>query len=188
MHDLKKICTVIDWSSYLDNIGVRNCDSVIVYQAPFFKALNNILKATPIKDRKAYLEFHLLADFADALPDVYGVEAFHFNQLFGGAKQRIVRWKRVISVENDMMGELVGQLYVKDYCSDKSRQRYSNLVEALRSAMKVRIRNLTWMSDSTKQKALIKLAALRKEVGYLDKWKEFSALKIGKESYVKKTP
>lgn len=184
-HDLKKICADIDWSSYLDSIGVKNCDSVIVYQAPFFKALNNILKATPIKDWKEYLKFHLLVDFADALPDAYGVEAFRFNQLLGGAKERMVRWKRVIGMENEMMGELVGQLYVKEYFSDKARQRYSDLVEALRGAMKDRIRNLTWISDTTKQKALIKLAALHEEVGYPDKWKDFSALKIGKESYTK---
>lgn len=185
IHDLSKICPVIDWPSYLANIGVKNCDSVIVYQVPFFKRLDNILKATPIKVWKEYLKFHLLADFADVLPDAYGVEAFNFNQLFGGAKSRMVRWKRVFELENDMMGELVGQLYVKKYFSDKERQRYSGLVEALSDAMKDRIRNLNWMSDSTKQRALIKLAALRKEVGYPDKWKDFSALKIGRESYAK---
>ncbi|HXS54852.1 MAG TPA: M13 family metallopeptidase [Hanamia sp.] len=183
--DLKKICGVIDLSSYLDKIGIRNCDSVVVYQIPFFKALNHILKTTPIRDWKEYLKFHLLDDFADVLPDAYGIEAFNFKQLFGGAKRRMVRWKRVIEMEDDMMGELVGKLYVKKYFSDKARQRYSGLVEALRDAMEDRIRNLNWMSDSTKQRALIKLAALRKEVGYPDKWKDFSALKIGRESFAK---
>jgi putative endopeptidase len=184
IHDLKNICSTIDWSTYLENVGVKNCDSVIVYQIPFFKALKNILKSTPINDWKEFLKFHLLDNFSDALPDEYGIETFHFNQLLGGAKERSARWKRVIDMENDVLGELLGKLYVKEYFSDNVKQRYSDLVESLKTAMKERISRVTWMSDSAKQNAYIKLAAMSKKVGYPDKWKDFSALNIGKESYV----
>jgi putative endopeptidase len=81
------------------------------------------------------------------------------------------------------MGEMLGKLYAQQYFNEKAKQRYSDLVEAIRSALKNRIANLTWMSDSTKQKAYAKLAAVKKKVGYPDKWKDFSAMKIGKESY-----
>src|SRR5689334_24387024 len=89
-----------------------------------------------------------------------------------------------MATENGLLGEPLGQLYVKKYFTAKAKKRYSNMVEDIRAALKNRIQNLTWMSDSTKQKAFIKLAAMKKKVGYPDKWKDFSSMQIGKESYV----
>ena len=82
------------------------------------------------------------------------------------------------------MGELLGQLYVKEFFTETAKKRYSDMVEAIRDALKDRISELTWMSDSTKQKAFTKLATMKKKVGYPDKWKDFSAMNIGTESYV----
>jgi putative endopeptidase len=83
-----------------------------------------------------------------------------------------------------MMGEMLGQLYVKEFFSEKARKRYEDMVEAIREALRERIVQLTWMSDSTKQMAYGKLAAMKKKVGYPDKWKDFSGMKIGRESYL----
>jgi putative endopeptidase len=82
------------------------------------------------------------------------------------------------------MGELMGQLYVKEYFNETAKKRYSDLVEAIRTALKNRITNLDWMSDSTKQKAFAKLATMKKKVGYPDKWKDFSGMNISNESYI----
>ncbi|MER3464643.1 MAG: M13 family peptidase, partial [Chitinophagaceae bacterium] len=130
------------------------------------------------------MKFQLVNDFAGALPDRFGIEQFNFFKLLSGAKERRPRWKRAIQSEEGAMGELLGQLYVKEFFSDTAKKRYSDMVEAIRDALKDRISKLTWMSDSTKQKAYIKLAAMKKKVGYPDKWKDFSAMQIGKESYV----
>ena len=81
------------------------------------------------------------------------------------------------------MGEMLGKLYVKEFFNEKTKKRYEVLVEAIRGALKTRIEKLAWMSDSTKQKAFAKLAAIKKKVGYPDKWKDFSSMEIGKESY-----
>ncbi|MGZ3939962.1 MAG: hypothetical protein ACXVLT_15335, partial [Flavisolibacter sp.] len=90
--DLRKMCAITDWTSYLDNIGVKHIDSVIVYQPEYFRLLENIIKSTSVVDWKGYLRFHLINDFAEALPEQFGVEAFHFNQLFSGAKERDAGW------------------------------------------------------------------------------------------------
>ena len=182
--DLPKLSSNIDWSNYLGMTGVKNIDSVIVGQPEFFKALNAALQSTPIDTWKTYVKFNLIADFAGALPEQYGATAFNFNKLFSGAKERLPRWKRVINAEENSMGEMLGQLYVKEFFTEKTKERYSNLVEAIRDALKDHISKLTWMSDSTKQKAYAKLAAMKKKVGYPDKWKDFSAMQIGRESYV----
>ena len=184
INDLKKLSSTIDWKTSLANRGVKNVDSVIVGQPEFFTALDQVLKTTPVDDWKNYLRFRTVRNFAEMLPEAFGVEAFNFNKLLSGAKQRKPRWKRVMRIEENEMGELLGQLYVKEFFNETAKKRYSDLVESIREAYKERIQKLTWMSDSTKQKALIKLAAIKKKVGYPDKWKDFSAMQIGTESYV----
>jgi putative endopeptidase len=182
--DLPKLSSNIDWNNYLGMRDVKNIDSVIVGQPEFFNTLNSVLKTTPIDLWKTYVKFNLISDFAGALPEQYGLAAFNFNKLFSGAKERLPRWKRVINAEENSMGEMLGQLYVKEFFTEKAKERYSNMVEAIRDALKDHISKLAWMSDSTKQKAFAKLAAMKKKVGYPDKWKDFSAMQIGRESYV----
>ena len=184
IHDLAKMSAVIDWPMYIAATGAKSLDSVVVGQPEFFTNLGQLLQATPLPVWKSYMKFNLLGDFSAALPDRFGLEAFKFNQAFSGAKERRPRWKRVIQMENQLLGEPLGQLYVKEFFSEKAKQRYSDEVEAIRTALKERITKLTWMSDSTKQKAYAKLAAMKKKVGYPDKWKDFSAMQIGKESFV----
>jgi putative endopeptidase len=90
----------------------------------------------------------------------------------------------VIQAEENSMGEMLGQLYVKEFFSATAKKRYNDMVEDIRGALKNRISQLAWMSDSTKAKAYIKLAAMKKKVGYPDKWKDFSAMDIGTDSWV----
>ncbi len=182
--DLPKMSPAIDWTNFLRTTGVAHIDSVIVGQPEFFKALNNVLTTTSINDWKTYVKFNLISDFAGSLPEKFGIAAFNFNKLFSGAKERRPRWKRVIAAEENSMGELLGQLYVKEFFTETAKKRYSDMVEAIREALKDRISKLTWMIDSTKQKAYVKLAAMKKKVGYPEKWKDFSAMNIGTESYV----
>ncbi len=180
--DLGKMNAEIDWSNYLRSSGVKSIDSVIVGQPDFFKALDNVLKTVPISDWKSYVKFNLISDFAAALPDKFGLAAFDFNKLFSGAKVRRPRWKRSIQSSENVMGEMMGQLYVKEFFNEKAKKRYEDMVEAIREALKDRIITLSWMSDSTKQKAYVKLAAMKRKVGYPEKWKDFSTMEIGRES------
>ncbi|MBC7534302.1 MAG: M13 family metallopeptidase [Ferruginibacter sp.] len=183
--DLGKMAATIDWTSYIKKLGVTSVDSVIVGQPEFFKALNAALLSTPIADWKQYVKYSLLNDMAAVLPDAYGIEAFNFSKLFSGAKERKPRWKRAIQMEEAAMGEMLGQLYVKEFFNATAKKRYTDMVEAIRAALKDRISKLTWMGDSTKQKAYTKLAAIKSKVGYPEKWKNMSALEIGKESLAK---
>lgn len=182
--DLPKLSHNIDWTNYLSTAGVKNIDSVIVGQPEFFKNLDNVLKTTPIALWKSYLKYNLINDFSNELPDAYVQEAFNFQRLFTGAKTRRPRWKIAIDQENGLMGEILGQLYVKAYISPNEKQRYDQMTENIRDAFRDHIKALTWMSDSTKQKALVKLNAMKKKVYYPDKWKDYSAMEIGTESYV----
>ncbi|HEV7781616.1 MAG TPA: M13 family metallopeptidase [Chitinophagaceae bacterium] len=185
--DLGKMNGSVDWNNFLSVTGVKSIDSVIVGQPEFFTALDNVLKSTPIADWKSYVKFNLVSDFAGVLPDKFGITAFNYGKLFSGAKERRPRWKRAIQSSENVMGEMLGQLYVKEFFNETAKKRYEDMVEAVRGALKDRIGKLEWMSDSTKQKAYAKLASMKKKVGYPEKWKDFSSMEIGKESYFQNT-
>jgi putative endopeptidase len=184
VHDLEKLSANIDWPVYLKDIGIQSLDSVIVGQPEFYTTLNSELKTTSLDVWKNYLRSHVVSAAAPFLDNQTFMNRFVYSQSLSGAKQPRLRWKRVLDAEERAMGEALGQLFVKQYFNEKAKQRYSDLVEAMRDAYKERIKNLPWMSDSTKQKALYKLSKITKKVGYPDKWKDFSALKIDRGPFV----
>ena len=181
--NLSKICPAVNWDNYLIENGIGKSDSVIVGQPAYYQALNNLLNNSPLATWKNMMRYRLTKRFSEVLPDKFGQLAFDFSKLFSGAKERKPRWKRVIRAEENAMGELLGQLYVKEFFNEKAKQRYEKMVEDVKLAYSERIKKLTWMSDTTKQKALIKLAAVKMKVGYPNKWKDFSSMEIVKESY-----
>lgn len=179
-----KLTPSLHLDQFMSMQGAYYLDSVIVGQPAYYKQLEKTLTTFKIDDWKLFLKFRLIDEFANQLPDAYGNAKFNFSKLLSGAKERQPRWKRVLRDENYAMGELLGQQFVKDYFDSTAKKRYSDLVEAIRTSLKNHIENLSWMSDSTKQKALVKLAAIKKKVGYPDKWKDYSKLQIGTNSYV----
>ena len=181
---LNRLAGNCQWPAYLPAIGINKIDSVIVGQPEFFTALNSELKNTPLTTWKNYLQFHLLKSSADYLDKKSESDLFNYSKALTGATQPRPRWKKVLDAEERVLGEALGQLFVKEYFNEKAKQRYTDLVENIRDAYKERIQQLSWMSDSTKQKAYTKLAGITKKVGYPDKWKDFSALEINRGPYV----
>jgi putative endopeptidase len=165
---------------------VKGVDTVIVGQPEFFKAVNAALKTESIDTWKNYLKWCLLNSMASYLgKDIENTNFAFYDQLLNGTKAQKPRWKRVLDTEEGAIGEALGQLFVKEYFNEKAKKRYSDMVEDIRDALKERIKNLTWMSDATKQKALVKLEKMKKKVGYPDKWKDFSAMEIKDQPYVR---
>lgn len=181
---LQKLSPKVDWRATIAGIGARGVDTVIVGQPEFYKALDGIISTTPLPVLKDYMAFHLASEFAPYLAQPFNQAHFGFyGKTIRGAQAQRPRWKRVLDAEEGAMGEALGQLFAKEYFNEKAKARYSDMVEKVRDAYRDRIRKLDWMSDSTKQKALRKLAAMTKKVGYPDTWKDFSALQIGKQSF-----
>lgn len=174
----------IDFPSLFKTLRFKAVDTVIVGQPEYYRGLNTALKTFTVDDWKAYLRLKLIMTYAPYLNNAIAEESFRFNgKVLRGQKEQLPRWKRVLDTENGLMGELLGQLFVKAYFSEKSKARYVAEVEAIRLALKEHITRLDWMSSETKQKALVKLAAIHPKVGYPDQWKDFSALVVNKASY-----
>lgn len=181
---LQKTSPRINWKATISGIGAPNVDTVIVGQPEFYKALDGIVHGEAIGTLKDYMAFHTVSDFAPYLNQTLGNARFDFyGKAIRGAEAQRPRWKRVLDAQEDAMGEAVGQLFAAEYFDQKAKARYSDMVEKVRDAYKIRIQNLDWMTPETKTKALDKLARMTKKVGYPDKWKDFSAMQIGKKSY-----
>lgn len=174
----------IDWNTQMKQYSLNRVDSIIVGQPEFFTALDGLLKTTSVEDLRAYLKFNLISGYADFLSKTIDQENFKFyGTVLQGQMQQRARWKRVLDAEEQAMGMVLGKLFVKEYFNEKAKKRYDNMVEAIRNAYRERIKKLPWMGDETKQKALHKLETMTKKVGYPDKWKDYSLLIIGRNSY-----
>ena len=173
----------VQWTERLAAWNLRP-DSVIVGQPEFFTAMDSLLQATPIPVLQDYLRYHLLTAYAPYLAKAFDAENFSFyGRVLNGQQEQRARWKRVLDAEGDAMGMVLGRIFVREYFPPAEKQRYSDMVEAIRTAYRERIHRLTWMSDSTKARALEKLAAVYPKVGYPDKWKDYSALVVARNSY-----
>ncbi len=174
-----------DWEPKLKDIGVHSVDSVIIGQPEFFTELDHIIASEDIAALRDYLSFHLVNEFSGYLSKAFVDANFDFyGRTLSGRQALRPRWKRVLDEEEDAIGEELGKLFAKEYFNEKAKKRYEDMVENVRDAYKARIQKLDWMTDGTKQKAMSKLAKITKKVGYPDKWKDFSSLKIDRGPYV----
>ncbi len=176
---LRSLSPGMDWPVYLQQMGVQHIDSVIVGQPEFYQALDKVIAGTDMQTLKDYMTFHLISSFAPFLSKPYSDANFDFYaKTIRGAQEQHPRWRRALDAEERAIGEELGQLFVKEYFDAKAKARYEQIVENVRNAYKARMEKLDWMTDSTRQKAIHKLMSITKKVGYPDKWKDFSALKI----------
>jgi putative endopeptidase len=181
---LDKLAPAIDWKGTFEKMDYKNVDSVIIGQPEYYRALNKALKLFTIDDWKNYLRKNMLTAYGSYLSKPFDSEIFRFyGTVLSGSKEQLPRWKRVLDTENGLMGEVLGQIFVKEYFPEKTKERYVNIVEAMRATFKEHIEKLDWMSEQTKQKAYDKLAKVTPKVGYPDHWKDFSTLTINRGPY-----
>ncbi len=182
---LGKISPTINWPTCLQQIGVKNVDSVIVGQPEFYTALDKLIATTDIQTLKDYLTYHFIATYSSYLSKDFVEASFNFySKTIRGVEEMRPRWRRALEAEEGAIGEQLGKLFVKEYFTPAAKARYEQIVENVRMAYKARMEKLDWMSPSTKERAIHKLMSIRKKVGYPDKWKDFSALKIDRGPYV----
>ncbi len=181
--ELEKQAPNLSWNELLDQLGVKQ-DTVLVGQPGFYTALSGLLQSVSVSDWKNYLRFHFIDNYAPYLDSRFVNANFEMSKLLSGQKELQPRWKRMAPLTDAQLGDALGQLYVKKYFPPEAKQRILDLVNNLQETYKERIEKLSWMSDSTKQKALLKLNAIAKKIGYPDKWKDYSSVEITKDDVI----
>jgi putative endopeptidase len=180
---LDKLTPGVSWKSWFGQLGAANADTVIVGQPEFYQTVGQLLKTKPVEDWKAYLSWQVAREFAPTLSQPFVDESFKFyGTTLRGAKAMRPRWKRVLDMEEDALGDALGQLFVKEYFKPEAKARYDTLVKNVVSSFAEHIKNVDWMSAPTKVVALDKLHKINPKVGYPNKWKDYSSLTIDRSS------
>src|SRR5947209_3168976 len=183
--EFQKLTPDWNWGDYFTGIGLTNPGDIDVHQPDFFKAMSTTFTSAPIDNWKTYLRWHLINAAASALSNDFVNEDFNFREkTLRGTQQIKPRWKRVITSEDGEIGEALGKLYVDQYFPRAAKARALELINNLKEALADRIKSLDWMDETTKQKALEKLAAFQVKIGYPEKWRDYSALMIDRGPFV----
>lgn len=182
--ELQASTPIFDWDTYFDAIGAPAFDSLNVASPDFITALDGIINNTDFNTIKDYLKWKVITNSAPQLSDDLVTEDFNFfDKFLYGVEIQEPRWRRVLDKTSNHLGEAIGQLYVEKYFPAEAKARVMNLVENLRIALGERIKNLDWMSDETKANALRKLDCFEVNIGYPDKWLDYSNFEVTPESY-----
>ncbi|MDR2234511.1 MAG: M13 family peptidase [Chryseobacterium sp.] len=178
MAELSGLVKGLDIPGYLKKVGV-NTDKVIIGELNYYKNLDQLINVRNLHVIKDYMKFHLINGNAAYLSEKLDTINFNFygKYLFGQQEQRALD-KRGLELINRNIGEAFGKLYVEKYFPAESKAQMVELIDYLRKSFAIHIKNLTWMSPATKERAMDKLNKFSVKVGYPDQWKDYSALEI----------
>jgi putative endopeptidase len=180
LEELSKLVPSVNWSTYFSALNIKE-DTIIATEPAFLKEYEKIVNKYSLEEIKTYLKAALLRGAAPFLNHDFVQASFDFNTKYlSGTDKMRPRWKRVLDVTDAFLGEPIGRLYVDETFPPEAKQKALEMVENIKLAFAERIKNLDWMSDSTKQMALAKLSTFKVKIGYPDKWRDYSGLVIEK--------
>ena len=183
--DFEKLSPAFDWSAYFSAVGIGHFDSLNVATPEFFKALNGLIPSEPLDSWKSYLRWHALHGQALDLPKAFFDENFvFFRRTLSGQQEPEARWKQCSTMTDNALGEAVGQDWVKQNFPPAAKESMDKLVAALEKSLGDDIKTLPWMTGATKKAAEEKLALIRNKIGYPEKWRDYSSVKVDRADLI----
>jgi putative endopeptidase len=175
---LNEMMPAFNWNAFMSSLGVRGITSINIGQPEYFKAVNAALATIPVDDWKAYLAWRLAARTSAYMSSDFVNEDFAFGSMLTGARQLQPRWRRCLSIADNVLGDALGKEYVKVAFTPDAKAQALEMIENLRAVMRERILKADWMSDATREQALTKLTSLNRKIGYPDVWRDYSDLEV----------
>ena len=182
--ELSSLTPLIDWDKLIIDMGVKkSLDKVLVMQPEYMKELNKILKNTSIDDLKILMKWSTIDNAANYLTTEIEKTNWEFysKRLYGSKVQRPAE-ERALATVNGSVGEAIGQLYVDAKFPPEAKEKAEKMIKNVIKAFQSRIKNLDWMSEETKLKAIEKLDKFTVKIAYPDKWKDYSDLQVNQEN------
>uniref|UniRef100_A0A7S3AU78 Peptidase M13 n=1 Tax=Haptolina ericina TaxID=156174 RepID=A0A7S3AU78_9EUKA len=169
----------VEWPRYLELVGKPAPSAVNIDSPTALAVASRLLEATPTDELRAYLRWHVCKAYAQHLPKAFVDAHFEFfSKALSGQQEQKPRWKRAMAFVEDALGEAVGELYVEKYFGGEAKPRALATVENVRAALEHRLREVEWMAESTREKALQKMNEFNVKIGYPDEWVDYSKLRI----------
>lgn len=182
--DLAELTPSLPWETYFDAVGASGLQEVNIATPSFFQALEAIVATTELETWKQYMRFRVLDSAAPVLPQPFVDASFNLYQKeLAGVPEQKPRWERAVETASGrrgfgVLGDAIGEIYVQKHFGQEAKRRMDKLVDNLLKTYEVSIKDLTWMTEETKQRALEKLAKISPKIGYTEKWRDYSTLKI----------
>jgi endothelin-converting enzyme/putative endopeptidase len=175
----------IDWPKYFSGVGAPTFTDLDVSVPDFFKGLNSVFTQSSVADLKTYLRWQLLHSQARMLSKPFVDENFHFyGTALSGTPEQRARWKRCVDATDANLGFALGQKYVEHEFPPDAKARVLGMVQEIEKMLGDDIQSLDWMTPATRQQALVKLRAVSGKIGYPDKWRDYSSVKIVRGDYI----
>ena len=184
LKQLDKLTPNFSWAKYLTGMGLKDVNSLNMAMPKFMQAADKAFTEYSLDDWKVYLSWHLLSSASPYLSDSFVEQNFSMVQALTGVEKLPVRWKRVVGSEGGLLGFAVGQLFVEKYFSASAKQEVLDIITNVRKVLKEDLSELSWMTPDTRQEALKKLNLIEDRVGYPDKWRDYSSVKIDRGPYI----
>lgn len=177
--------SAFDMPTFLETAGLASQTEFVVRQPDYLKAVDAMFGLATLQMWKDFYRFHVIDAFASDLTEATELRHFQFHQTaLSGVEEQKPLWRRGVEASNQILGEIVGKLYVEKHFPPVAKQRMGELVENLKKAFAKRIDGLEWMSPVTKKQAHEKLSKFTTKIGYPDKWKDYSQLTIRADDLV----
>jgi len=184
VQDLVNVMPNFNWGGYLEEAGLPELGAIVFLMTDYFVALDGIIVDTDLDVWKTYLYWNALNNAASRLTTVLDEENFEFyGKTLSGTEEQRAMWRRGVNSVNQILGEVVGKVYVKRHFPPEAKERMTRLVANLVKAYEYSIKELDWMTDATKVEALDKLSKFTTKIGYPDEWRDYSALEIYADDY-----
>jgi endothelin-converting enzyme/putative endopeptidase len=176
---LQALTPALNWARYLKASGLGELNEYNVTEPAFFKELETLLTTTPLADWKAYMRWHIVHARAPYLSTPFVQANFEFfGKYLRGTPELRPRWKRCVQYVDGDLGEALGQVFVERTFGPDMKARTLTMTKAIEKAMEDDIKQLPWMSEATKKQALLKLHSVTNKIGYPDKWRDYSSIRI----------
>ena len=184
LNDLYTEISSVPLKNYIAKTGIASFDKLIVGQPKFFKNLNDLLTKYSIEEWKTYMSWSFMNNTISLLtPELEQIQFSFYATVLSGTKEQKPLWKKAIAACNGGVGEMLGQLFVKQTFSPNAKMQVNTMVSNISDAFGVRLKGLSWMSAETKEKANAKLLSISRKFGYPDKWTDYTALNITNSTY-----
>jgi putative endopeptidase len=180
---LSRLAPAVNWQQLLPAVGIRGAREVVVEQPGFISAFSSELTNRPIEDWKAYLRWKVINRMSPFLSSAFVNQNFAFSSTLTGTREQQPRWRRCIRIADTYLGDALGREYTKTHFTPAAKAKMLTMVGNLRAVIRDRIKSADWMSEDTRKQALVKLAAFTQKIGYPETWRNYSSIRIDRNSY-----
>lgn len=182
---VRELLKGFDWNAYAKGGGLTGVDKIIVRQLPYFEVMGQLLADTDVQTLKDYMSYKLVDTYAPRMSsDLVNLSFDFHSKTLNGVPENQPRWKRSVASTSNVLGEVLGQQYIKRHFTPEAKAKMDQLVQNLIKAYGESIKGLDWMTDATKKAALEKLHKFTPKIGYPDKWRDYSSLEIKADDLV----